>query len=343
MNELQIVLIVLAIVVVVGLYFFQHKKENGSEDSSEEKSRLDADAALNELGDAHVPVSVPEMLEKSSSNTSNTSLEAETQSTESLNSVVPENQLGFSFDDEQTYHSSSSEANQNDPVHNDPNINIQQALLDEETIEQVQVEQDLDTRSQKETTEKRKPKHVVLEAEDIQETPSFDSSSASEQENKAPGFGIPAESPVENFKSKQVENIEPQVFALIVMGSEEFVMTRLNQTLHGVGLILSNSGIFVKKDTMGNEIIRVANLLEPGTFSLDQLEDENLTSAGVVLILELPTTVKAPAVMHDMILMARKISQRLNGRLYDMNRQLIKESDLQKMRDKAIEYETTAI
>ena len=127
------------------------------------------------------------------------------------------------------------------------------------------------------------------------------------------------------------------------MGSEEFLMSKINHTLHGVGLVLSDSGIFVKKDSMGNEIIRVANLLEPGVFSKDDLVNSKMSSAGIVLILELPTTVKAPAVMHDMILMARKISQSLNGRLYNMDRQLTKESDLQKMRDTAVAYETSSI
>lgn len=58
------------------------------------------------------------------------------------------------------------------------------------------------------------------------------------------------------------------------------------------------------------------------------------------MILELPTTVKAPAAMHDLIMMARKVSQRLQGRLYNMERQLLKESDLQTMREEAVKYES---
>ncbi len=198
-----------------------------------------------------------------------------------------------------------------------------------------------------------KPKEVVLEEENLKEIVGFTAPSALVSSNKvpkptddSPSFGSPSVDKKEIKKTKEdkkSKEIEPQVFALIVMGSDNFFMSKLNQTLHGVGLVLSDKGIFVKNDSNGNEIIRVANLLEPGTFSKEQLEDENLTSLGVVLILELPTSMKAPAVMHDMILMARKISQRLNARLYDINRQLIKESDLQKMRNKAIKYETSAI
>lgn len=303
MNELQIVLILLAIMVVVGLYFFQNKKEKAEqqtrEDNKTTKARSEADTALNDLGNAHIPVSdysAPTILDEEAHN-------------QNYRSAIPESQLGFSFDNDLS-----------ESVAENSKTNIE------------------------ETAQKRKPKHVILEVEDIQEIAGFNQSPVADVEikTKQPAFGIPKEKlTVETSTNGDIK--EPQLFAIIVKGSEEFLMSKINQTLHGVGLTLSDKDIFVKKDSMGGDIIRVANLLEPGTFSQEQLKDTELTSAGVVLILELPSSVKAPAVMHDMILMARKISQRLNGRLYDMNRQLIKESDLQKMRDQAIAYETQAI
>lgn len=303
MNELQIVLILLAIMVVVGLYFFQNKKEKAEqqarEDNKTTKARSEADTALNDLGNAHIPVS----------DYSDPTILDEEEHNQNYRSAIPESQLGFSFDNDLS-----------ESVAENSKTNIEK------------------------TDQKRKPKHVILEVEDIQEIAGFNQSPVADVEikTKKPAFGIPKEKlTVETSTNGDIK--KPQLFAIIVKGSEEFLMSKINQTLHGVGLTLSDKDIFVKKDSMGGDIIRVANLLEPGTFSQEQLKDTELTSAGVVLILELPSSVKAPAVMHDMILMARKISQRLNGRLYDMNRQLIKESDLQKMRDQAIAYETQAI
>ena len=154
-----------------------------------------------------------------------------------------------------------------------------------------------------------------------------------------PRFGIP-----EDDKEKQgtiyvSTDKKPEVFVLLVMSTgHEFAMTDLNQALYGVGLTLSDQSIFVKKDNMGNEFIKVANMLEPGTFPVDNLEQFN--TPGIAMILELPTTVRAPAAMHDLIMMARKVSQRMQGRLYNMDRHLIKESDLQSMRDAALDYES---
>lgn len=281
MNELQTVLIILAIIVVVGLYFFQKNKQEfnkkNSQDNVKSKSSTDADKALNNLGEHHTPVS--------------------------------ERQLGFNFDD-------SSE----EDIDKQPEIKLTEEF----------------------DTQKNNAKNIVLEAIDADKVVEFNSNSSTEKQQ--PAFGIPEDNKIVTKESPQtVESTKPQIFALIVQGSVEFLMTELNQALHGVGFRLTEKNIFVKKDSNGNEIIRVANLLEPGTFTKEQLNNKTLTSPGVVLILELPTTIKAPAAMHDLILMARKISQKLNGRLYNMDKKLTTESHLQKMRDNAIAYESTAI
>ncbi|MDG4812801.1 cell division protein ZipA C-terminal FtsZ-binding domain-containing protein [Hydrogenovibrio sp. 3SP14C1] len=302
MNELQQVLLIFAIIVIVGLYFLQKIKARnsdksvpGEKETQENSPRQDAYNALNQLGDAHIPIS----------NRTQNRLQIEEEEEQ-----VPESQLGLSFGQEF-------------------DVEAPKASEPEQKVEEMADE------------DQRKPKHVVLEVEDMQPLGSEeDPVSASDYE---PSFGIPDEGIQKPNEEAEVEQREPQLFAIIVMGTDDFLWPKVNQTLQGVGLVPSETGIFVKNDSMGNEIIRVANLMEPGTFPLDQPTNSELKTVGVVLILELPTTVKAPAVMHDMIMMSRKISQRLNGRLYDANRHLLKESDLQAMRDAAVAYESSAI
>jgi len=302
MNELQQVLLIFAIIVIVGLYFLQKIKARNSDNTAPEESEIkekspreDAYNALNQLGEAHIPLS----------NRTQSRLQIEEEEEQ-----VPESQLGLSFGQE---------------------FDVETPKADEPKQESSGVTDG----------DQRKPKHVVLEVEDLHPLDSEDDSvSASDYE---PRFGIPDEGVQKPNAEADVEQKEPQLFAIIVMGTDDFLWPKVNQTLQGVGLVPSETGIFVKNDSMGNEIIRVANLMEPGTFPLDQPTNSELKTVGVVLILELPTTVKAPAVMHDMIMMSRKISQRLNGRLYDANRHLLKESDLQAMRDAAVAYESSAI
>ncbi|KUJ75310.1 cell division-like protein [Thiomicrospira sp. XS5] len=302
MNELQQVLLIFAIIVIAGLYILQKikAKRNSSaqnpEAPAEQPNRDSAEKALNELGEAHIPLS------QQTQHRLHMDDEEE---------VVPDSQLGLSFGQEFEK-----------PKPTPPAADV------EETAE----------------TEERKPRHVVLEAEDIHPVGGVEEgASPVGDDDYKPSFGIPEGGVNTPETEVETELKDPQVFAIIVMGTDDFLWPKVNQTLQGVGLVPSEQGIFVKKDSMGNEIIRVANLMEPGTFPLDQPTNSELKTAGVVLILELPTTVKAPAVMHDMIMMSRKISQRLNGRLYDAERHLLKESDLQAMRDAAVAYESAAI
>lgn len=148
----------------------------------------------------------------------------------------------------------------------------------------------------------------------------------------------PAATPAEAAQPKAQEKQPSEVFALIVMSTEHsFNLAKIKQALSGIGLVANDLGIYVKKDSMNHDLIKVANLLEPGVFPFD--DDASFTTHGVVFILELPCTVGASDIMHEMIMMARKLSQRLNGRIYNVERQLIKESELLSMREAASRFD----
>ncbi len=181
------------------------------------------------------------------------------------------------------------------------------------------------------------PKHIVIEDPEMQSVEEV----GGVAEDKAVNFGRPTEFDEGIQKTEKIaEQTEPQYFVIVVMGTgDAYPMKSVQHALLGVGLeFLDDEMLYVKKDSMGNPYIRVANLIEPGVFPVENIKQSQ--TPGVVLILQLPTSVRAPAAMHDMITMARKISQRLNCRLYNVERQLLKESDLQAMRDAAIAYES---
>lgn len=301
MNELQQVLLIFAMIVIVGLYLLNKAKsqKNNPSASSQPKSTdaTDADAAhnLNDLGEAHLPLS-----EKTQHRLH---LDNEAEQAED---TVPDAQLGLSF---------GQEFDLKKPEESEPEA--------EKTADQARM-----------TEDRRKPSEIEIESVEMDEESTDLAASPVEE--------TPESTEKTVTKTEQNDQPEEKIFALIIMGSDDFVWPKVNQTLQGVGLLPSDSGIFVKNDTMGNELIRVANLLEPGTFPLEEPVNSDHKIAGLVLIITLPSSVPATQVMREMILMARKISQRLNGRLYDVERHLVKESDLQAMRDAAAQYETAA-
>lgn len=349
MNELQQVLLIFAVVVIAGLYFLSRSRQNAIKKSSEPEQKTQqpkqsvhtvshsisdsekAAEALNNLGNPHIPLS--ESTEKrltEAKDFSNSELKQE---------IFVNNQPVSSIDPQ------------------DENINVNQGVLSfgeefdipaqpptnpVEPSELLKTDPDPVTTAKSETPSEKTSdgKHHVLVVDDPGMIGEIDENAVPTDFEK-PSFGIPAEE-LTTKKKMASTNKEPEVYAIMVMSTgQEFPMSLVNQALLGVGLTHSDQSIFVKNDNMGNAFIKVANMLEPGTFPLENLE--GYTTPGVALILELPTTVRAPAAMHDLIIMARKISQKLNARLYDMNRHLIKESDLQSMRDAALDYESEPI
>ena len=218
---------------------------------------------------------------------------------------------------------------------------------------QAQAESDSKPLSNAQTLEQDKSQASEISSEQVSEDTSLNNQKApSVDENKSVQYseepsGMPVQEAVASTENKAeaqqnttlAEKTESESFVIVVMSTgSEFSMKSVQHALLGVGLQYSADQLYVKTDSKGKVIIRVANLLEPGTFPTENLEQ--FTTPGVVLILQLPTSVRAPAAMHDLIIMSRKISQRLNGRLYNANRQLLKESDLQAMRDAAVAYES---
>lgn len=321
MNELQQVLLVFAVIVIAVLYFLSKKRSqaksktdtskasadtpktaqaNGSEPSI---SKQHASEALNNLGDEHQPLS-PQTQSRLTMEQSDLASEETLEQPQ-----IPEGQASLPFGDEFEIAKPES-APATSTVSEGDAINAQNG-----------------------------PKHHILEVEELL---TIEEVGMPMDKEPTVNFGIPEEEKGTPPGMTQGEKTEPQIFALLVLSTggsaQEFTMDAVNQALLGVGLRYSPKNIYVTTDSKGNEIIRVANILEPGTFPSENLASH--ATPGIALILQLPTTVRAPAAMHDLIMMARKVSQRLNGRLYNMERHLIKESDLQAMRDAAVEYES---
>jgi cell division protein ZipA len=338
MNELQQVLLVFAVVVIAGLYFLSRSRSTGSKKKAPStnepapQQQVQASKALNELGTAHIPVSqqTHDRLTRA----------------EALEEV--EQQIKFNYDQATLSFGEDFDLPEQTPpttVENGPELakSVEQeieAVAAVSTDRQHNTEDGIDSEISLLGTNEKGGKHHRLVVED----PGMNSADYhyAAPEHEKPTFGVPIEELGKSPGVASGEKQEHEVYAILVMSTvQEFAMPQLNHALLGVGLVFTNQGLYVKQDNMGNEVIKVANLLEPGFFPKD--DHESYATPGVAMILELPSTVRAPAAMHDLIMMARKVSQRLEGRLYNMERHIMKESDLQAMRDTAVAYESEPI
>lgn len=141
--------------------------------------------------------------------------------------------------------------------------------------------------------------------------------------------------PEDRSYSEQItQPVQSQLFALLILSaSAKFTRKQLHVAMEGSRLNFHNDGTYIKQDTSGNIIFRVANVVEPGFFPA--VEDDSFASPGVALVLELPSSITPYRAMDEFITVARKVSQNLGAKLYDAQRHLIKESDLKAMREYA--------
>jgi cell division protein ZipA len=123
----------------------------------------------------------------------------------------------------------------------------------------------------------------------------------------------------------------------LVLGAHPYDAATIRNALIAQGMTYDEQkAIFVLCNDEGEIYLRAANAWNPGTIPPDN--DPNFQTPGVALILQLPTCIHAPRAMDDMIRVARKLHQRLNARLYSMDRKPLSESDIRAMRKAAVEY-----
>lgn len=86
----------------------------------------------------------------------------------------------------------------------------------------------------------------------------------------------------------------------------------------------------------GQPLFSVANMIEPGTFDLENLM--SLQTPGITLFLQLPRTLDALHALDEMWSTAQNMSRELDADLLDRNRQPLSAQKQQSMRDEVLEY-----
>ncbi len=83
-------------------------------------------------------------------------------------------------------------------------------------------------------------------------------------------------------------------------------------------------------------LFSIANMVEPGTFDLDNLM--SLETPGITMFLHLPRTFDALHALDEMWSTAQNLSRELDAELLDRNRQPLSAQKQQSMRDEVLEY-----
>ena len=137
---------------------------------------------------------------------------------------------------------------------------------------------------------------------------------------------MPSISATDTKVAEKAPEIEPQVIVLSVVMPEGQVMSgaALLPTLLTLGLKYGEMNIFHRhQDNAGNGKVTfsLANMMNPGTFELDDIE--NFSTQGITLFMTLPNAGDAFEVFEQMLNAAKQLAVEFKGQLLDDKRSVM--------------------
>ncbi|MGB1261582.1 MAG: cell division protein ZipA [Cognaticolwellia sp.] len=137
---------------------------------------------------------------------------------------------------------------------------------------------------------------------------------------------MPSMSATSNEKKPAAADIEPQVIVLSVVMQQGQAMSgaALLPTLLTLGMKYGEMNIFHRhQDNAGNGKVTfsLANLMKPGTFDLDDIE--NFSTQGITLFMTLPNAGDAFEVFEQMLSAAKQLAVEFGGQLLDDKRSVM--------------------
>jgi cell division protein ZipA len=141
---------------------------------------------------------------------------------------------------------------------------------------------------------------------------------------------------------RKKESIEPEVLIISVVMPENQQMSgaALLPTLLTLGMKFGDMNIFHRhEDNAGNGKVTfsLANIMNPGTFDLDNME--SFTTQGISLFMTLPNVGEASVVFQQMLNAAKQLALEFSGQLLDDKRNVMTKQTEQHYTSKIREFE----
>lgn len=146
-------------------------------------------------------------------------------------------------------------------------------------------------------------------------------------------------------EAESAEVSADKIIAINVVAGEgcEFAGRELWDFLHAAGLRHDKMKILSKFEanrTDGQPVFRVANIVNPGTFDAESIDD--FSTPGISMFMLLPAPINNLLAFEQMLAVARRLAEALDGRLLDSNRQEMTAQGVEQARRRIREFDMTA-
>lgn len=165
--------------------------------------------------------------------------------------------------------------------------------------------------------------------------PTLGAESAAEDGSTAVGVNAPEE----NADTRQADEQKIVTLRLIARNGGAFQGDELILSLRGIGLRHGKFGIFHRYDgnDEGRTIFSVASLVEPGSFDLSNIKEQQIP--GVSIFLVLPGPVDSVEAFDLMMAAARALAQTLDAELLDESGSTLSIQRERYLREEVIQFQ----
>lgn len=130
--------------------------------------------------------------------------------------------------------------------------------------------------------------------------------------------------------------VDIQIGINVIARGQAFPGTKLRALAEAAGMALDGDGRFVRCDEEGRVLYLMLNH-DPAGFSAEAMK--NMSSHGLTFLLDVPRVAHGDRVLNQMIELARRFADTLQGDLVDDNRRPLSESALEPIRRQVVQYQ----
>ncbi len=130
--------------------------------------------------------------------------------------------------------------------------------------------------------------------------------------------------------------VDIQIGLNVISQSQPFAGTKLRALAEAAGMTFDHEGYFVRRDDEGHVLYRLANQAEPG-FAADSIK--TISTHGITFLLDVPRVAHGDRAFNQMLDLARRFAEALQGSLVDDNRRPLAEGSLEPIRRQLVEYQ----
>ncbi len=149
---------------------------------------------------------------------------------------------------------------------------------------------------------------------------------------------LPEPTPADPIERQTAEASQQRIVALRLIAPDGgWLGQQLREALEAEGLLYGRYSIFHREREDGKSLIYVASMMEPGSFDLSTMDEQEIP--GISLFGIVPGPIDAPATFDLLLMVGRHLAERIKGQLQDEQGSTLTTQRILNLREELVHFE----